>query len=470
MARKRKIVQNVEVISIADKGLCIGKNPESQVFLVEKAVPGDYIDLAVRRKKKGLPFGAPGRFIRLSPHRTEARCEYFGDCGGCKWQNLKYRVQLEQKENMVRDAITRIGRQKDVLIEPILASEHLYEYRNKLEYSFSSKRWISSRLIASSAGAELPKENALGFHAPGVFNKVVDIETCHLQTEPTNKIKNLIRTYALEHKLSFYDYKLQKGFLRGLIVRIAGTGQVMVTMVFGAPKPDEIRDMMHYITEELPEITTTAYIVNTKSNDSYFDLDYRVFSGPGYIIETLGALKYKIGPKSFFQTNTAQAKRLYDTIVEYAELNPGDVVYDLYTGVGSIALYIARQAHKVVGIENVASAIVDARNNADLNEIKNVSFVTGDVKEVLQSGFREKYGPANVVITDPPRAGMHPETVESLLKLLPERIVYVSCNPATQARDIKYLSEKYDTVKLRPVDMFPHTSHVECVALLRLRK
>lgn len=469
MAKKRKIEENVSVIAIADKGNCIGKNPAGKVFLVEKAVPGDVVDLFVRRKKKGLPFGAPERILRHSPHRIAAVCAHFGDCGGCKWQNLDYKEQLAQKDTLVRDAITRIGRQEGVLFEPILGSGEIYHYRNKLEYSFSSKRWISSRLIAEANGAKLEKANALGFHAPGVFDKIVDVETCHLQPEPSNKIKNLLRSFALENQLSFYDYRAHSGLMRGLIIRTASTGQVMVTVIFGQADNANIEAVMRFLTGNIPEITTSAYIINTKHNDSYFDLDYTVFSGPGYIIEKLGEVQYKIGPKSFFQTNTGQAKRLYDIIIEYAGIQPSDTVYDLYSGVGSIALYLAQKATKVVGIETVDTAITDARENAALNGFDHVHFVKGDVEDVLADAFREKHGDPDVIITDPPRAGMHPGTLEHLLELSPRRIVYVSCNPATQARDILRLSEKYRVDKVRPIDMFPHTSHVESIALLSLR-
>jgi len=468
VARKRKIVEEVQILSIADKGLCIGKNTAGQVFLAEKVVPGDLIDLEVRKKKKGLPFGAPSRFISYSDHRQEARCEYFGDCGGCKWQNLTYEAQLQQKFTLVQDAISRIGRQENVEILPIIGADDIYYYRNKLEYSFANKRWVSRKQMQLVGEDNFDRDHALGFFAPGVFYKVVDINTCHLQPEPSNKIKNTLRSFAIENDLSFYDRQKHLGLLRSIIVRTSSLGQVMVTVVFGENQADPILSVMRHLSESLPEITTSAFMVNTKHNDSLFDIPFKVFNGPGFIIEKIGSVQYKIGPKSFFQTNTGQAKKLYDVVVDFAGLQGEELVFDLYTGVGSIALYCAQSAKKVVGIDNVEAAIQDANENATLNRINNTEFIAGDVKEVLHSDFQSQYGIPDVVLTDPPRAGMHPTTLDVLLRWLPKRIVYVSCNPATQARDIYRLSEKYNTVRVQPVDMFPHTSHVESVALLEL--
>jgi len=439
MAKKRWIAPNVRIISIAEKGMCIGRDEEGKVYLVEFAVPGDVVDVEVRRKKKGLPFGAPARIVQPS---------------------------VQQKEAVVQDALTRIGGIRNVRIDPIVPCPRVFYYRNKLEYSFSARRWLSRSEIQSAPPNSLRKDRALGFHAPGVFDKVVDIQHCYLQEEPSNAIKNFVRQYALEHGLSFYNYRRHQGFLRSLILRIATTGQVMVTLVFGENHPDQIEALLSALRHQFPHLTTLCYFINTKKNDSLFDLLPYTFDGPGYIIEQLDGIRYKIGPKSFFQTNSYQAVELYRAVVDMAQICKSDTVYDLYCGVGGIALFVAPHARHVLGIETVEEAVRDARANAELNQCTNTAFMTGDVAEVLRPEVWDHHGRPDVLITDPPRSGMHRRVIEHLIQLAPKRIVYVSCNPATQARDIALLSSHYRTVRVRPFDLFPHTAHVEAIALL----
>lgn len=467
MAKKRWIAPNVRIVSIAEKGMCIGRDEEGRVYLVEFAVPGDVVDVEVRRKKKGLPFGAPARIVQPSPDRVEPKCRYFGGCGGCKWQNLRYEAQLQQKATMVKEALTRIGGVRNAVFDPIVPCPRVFYYRNKLEYSFSARRWLTRSEIESAPPNALRKDKALGFHAPGVFDKVVDVEHCYLQEEPSNAIKNFIRQYAFDHGLSFYNYRRHQGFLRSLIIRIATTGQVMVTLVFGEDHPDQIAALLSAVRQQFPQLTTLCYFINTKQNDSLFDLTPHIFDGPGYIIEQLDNIRYKIGPKSFFQTNSYQAVALYRSVVEMACINKTDTVYDLYTGVGGIALFVAPYARHVLGIETVEEAVRDARENAELNQCTNAAFRTGDVADVLHPEVWNRHGKPDVLITDPPRSGMHRRVIDHLIQLAPKRIVYVSCNPATQARDIALLSEYYHTVRVRPFDLFPHTAHVETIALLQ---
>ena len=467
MARKKYIAENVTVLSFAHKGHCMGRDEQGQIYLLENAVPGDVVHLDVRRKKKGLPYGRPKDFVTLSPFRTEARCDHFGECGGCKWQNFAYDAQLEQKQLQVENAVHRIGHLKNVLIEPIVPAPEIYYYRNKLEYSFSAQRWVTK----SEAAKEgiIDKTDALGFHAPGVFDKVVQIETCHLQSEPTNAIRNAIYAYAKKNQLSFYHPRLNQGFLRNIIVRTATTGEVMLTMVFGESDDPAIHAMMTFLKEQFPKVTTLLYFVNTKLNDTVFDLPVHVFEGRGFIYEMLGEVRYKIGPKSFFQTNPGQAKQLYDLIIDYADFKGDEIVYDLYTGVGSIGLYVARSCKSVVGIEEIPQAIEDAIENAQINQISNARFLVGDVKDVLNPSFEQQYGKPDIIITDPPRVGMHKDVINTILQLSAPTLIYISCNPATQARDFELLAHKYEVIKIRPVDMFPHTNHIESVALLRLK-
>ena len=466
MRKRRKLINDVEIIDIGDKGNSLGRTPDGEIVLVDGAVPGDIIDAQILRKKKGLKFGRVALTKVYSQFRVEPTCEHFGVCGGCKWQNLNYTKQLELKENAVKAAIRRIANDDESKVAPIVGSERQLLYRNKLEYAFSNKRWITEEEVNS--GVEIENRAAVGFHRAGAFDKVVDIENCLLQESLTNDIRNFIREYALKHNLSFYYIRNNEGFLRNLIVRNTLDGQWMICVIFGH-EDDQIKPLLSSLIEEFPSIQSGYYFINPKPNDSIHDLTPIHFHGETKIVETLGQLKCQIGPKSFFQTNPAQAEVLYSLAMEYADLEGNEVVYDLYTGTGTIAMYASQFSKKVVGIEQIAEAISDAKENANLNNISNCEFLVGDVKDVLSTDFHQKYGRPDVIITDPPRAGMHKDVVETILQLESPKVVYISCNPSTQARDIQILKSKYDLIKCIPVDMFPHTSHIENVALLHLK-
>ena len=466
MGRKKRMVFDVPVVDVADRGKSVAKDDEGKVYFVDKAVPGDVVDILVLRKKKSFFQGVVKAYKKKSEDRVAARCEHFGVCGGCKWQHLDYDAQLRYKFNTVVNAMKRIGKIDPSIILPIRGAEQIFNYRNKLEYSFSSKRWLTEDEVQSDT--KIDQSPALGFHAPGAFDKVVDIQTCHLQEDLSNKIRNYIRSYTHEHQLEYYDARAHTGLMRNMILRNTSLGQWMLIMSF-AHEDEAINPMMDAISEKFPQITSLHYVVNKKFNDTILDQDIILYRGESYIVEQLGDVQYKIGPKSFFQTNTAQAKVLFDTVLDFAELKGNENVYDLYTGLGSIALYVSDKAQHVTGIEEVEPAIVDARENAWLNGIDNTTFYAGDVKDILSTTFIDKHGKPDLVITDPPRVGMHKEVVQTLLALAAPRIVYVSCNPATQARDLEMLSAKYRTIKMQPVDMFPHTHHIENVALLELK-
>ncbi|NNF22580.1 MAG: 23S rRNA (uracil(1939)-C(5))-methyltransferase RlmD [Saprospiraceae bacterium] len=466
MARKKKIVENVLIHGIADRGKAVGRDAEGKVYFVDKAVPGDIVDVLVLRKKKSFSQGIVKQYRQYSADRVDPLCQHFGSCGGCKWQNLSYDIQVKHKHQTVVNAMTRLAKLSEDKILPIVPCKEIFYYRNKLEYSFSNKRWLTPEEIAS--GEDFPMEKALGFHAPGSFDKVVTIDTCHLQEGTTNKIRNYIRSIAEELKLSFYDAREHQGFFRNMIFRNNRKGEWMVTMIFGENNTELIEDILNRLISTFPEITSLYYIINTKKNDSFFDLDPISFFGEDHLKEHLGPINYKIGPKSFFQTNTKQAEVLYNLVLEFSALQGNENVYDLYTGIGSIALFLAHACAKVVGIEEVTSAIEDAESNKLLNNISNAVFYAGDVKDILTDEFRDVHGRPDLVVTDPPRAGMHPKVVQYLLDLESPKIVYVSCNPATQARDLALLSEKYAVKKVQPVDMFPHTHHIESIALLEI--
>ena len=467
MARRKKQVENVHITGIADKGKAVGRDQEGIVYFVDGAVPGDIVDVLVLRKKKSFRQGIVTQFKHYSEDRVEARCQHFGVCGGCKWQNLDYQAQLKYKEKTVEDAMSKIGGLDKSLVLPILGSEKIYQYRNKVEYSFSDKRWITEEEVKS--GLPIDRSPAVGYHRPGAWDKIVDIFTCHLQDDLSDKIRNGVRKYAFENELTFYNQRDHKGLLRNMIVRNTSLGEWMVIVAFGEKEEDAIHGMMTYLADNFPEITSLQYVINLKKNDTLYDQNIKVFKGKDHIIEKLGNAKYRIGPKSFFQTNTEQAEVLYKVTKDFAQLQKEDNVYDLYTGLGSIALYVADACKHVTGIEEVEAAIDDANLNKELNQNSNSTFYAGDVKDLLDDQFVELHGKADVIITDPPRAGMHADVVDTLLKIAAPRIVYVSCNPATQARDLQLLSEKYEVVKLQPVDMFPHTHHIENVALLELK-
>lgn len=454
------------VVDVADRGKSVAKDAEGRVYFIDKAVPGDVVDILVLKKKKSFFQGIVKEYKKKSEDRVEPRCEHFGVCGGCKWQHLDYEAQLRFKSNTVLNAMTRIGNVDPSVIKPIRRAAEIFNYRNKLEYSFSNKRWLTDAEIQTDG--KINQSPALGFHAPGAFDKVVDVNTCHLQDDLSNEIRNYVRTYTQEHQLEYYDARAHTGLMRNMILRNTSLGQWMMIMSF-AHEDEAVLPMMNRLKEQFPQITSMHYVINKKLNDTILDQDIILYHGEPFIVEQLADVQYKIGPKSFFQTNTSQASVLFDTVVEFAELKGNENVYDLYTGLGSIALYVSKSAKHVTGIEEVEAAITDAKENARFNGIDNTTFYAGDVKDILTPQFSEKHGKPDLVITDPPRVGMHKDVVQTLLKLEAPRIVYVSCNPATQARDLELLSEKYVTKLMQPVDMFPHTHHIENVALLELK-
>ncbi len=449
---------------MAGEGMCIAKVDEKVVF-VEKTAPGDIVDIQITKKKKSYAQAKPIRFHEYADLRVAPYCEHHELCGGCKWQHIDYAAQLVFKQQHVLDCLTRLGGLTIPKVEPIVTANIQTHYRNKLEFTFTNKRWLTTEQIQSQ---EYIERNGLGFHMPGRFDKIIDINECHLQAAPSNEIRLAIKNYAIEHEFSFYDIHKQVGLLRNLIIRTSTLGKVMVIVQFGEHDEQKITSLMEYLQQNFSQITSLYYIINTKKNDSYQDLPAQWFAGETYLTEMLGNIKYKLGPKSFFQTNTAQAQKLYDIISEMAAIKKHELVFDLYTGIGSIALYLAHQAKQIIGVEYIQEAIDDAMLNAADNKIENVTFIAGDMKDVLPN-MQAQYGTPEVVITDPPRAGMHPDVIHTILDLEPNRIVYVSCNPATQARDLSELVTKYEIIKIQPVDMFPHTHHVENVVLLSPR-
>lgn len=467
MARRKQKAHNITITGIADKGKAVGRDEAGMVYFVDGAVPGDVVDVLVLRKKKSFRQAIVTDYISLSPDRIDPVCQHFGVCGGCKWQHLDYTAQLRHKQQTVVDAMTKIAKIDPALIRPIKGSAEIFRYRNKLEYSFSDKRWITQEEVDSRE--EIAKAPAVGFHRPGAWDKIVDIYTCHLQDDLSDQLRNSVRVYALEHGLTFYNQRHHTGLLRNMIVRNTSLGEWMLILAFGEENDEAIEGLMSYLDTTFPTLTSLQYVVNTKKNDTLYDQDIKVYSGKDHIIEALGKVRYKVGPKSFFQTNSAQATVLYDAVVDFAQLQPTDTVYDLYTGLGSIALYVADSCQQVTGIEEVAPAIDDARVNMALNGIDNATFYAGDVKDILDEAFVETHGVPDVVITDPPRAGMHGDVIETLLTLAAPKIVYVSCNPGTQARDLSLLQAKYELTAMQPVDMFPHTHHIENVAVLTLK-
>ncbi len=466
--RRKKEIFDIEITGIADKGKAVGRDAEGKVCFVDGAVPGDIVDVLILRKKKGFGQGIVTKFKSYSDDRVEPVCNHFGVCGGCKWQNLDYKVQIEHKQKTVSNAIRRIGGQDldTITILPILAAPSITQYRNKLEYSFSNKRWLTEEEVAT--GEDFNRDYALGFHRPGAFDKIVDIQNCYLQDSLTDDIRNHIRAYSREHKLTFYDVREHKGMMRNVILRNNAKGEWMVIVVFAQPNEEQINGMMDSLMDKFPQIVSLYYVVNQKLNDTILDQKLHLYHGSETLGQELNQIKYEITPKSFFQTNTTQAINLFNIVVDFCDFNGTENVYDLYTGLGSIALYIANNVKQVVGVEEVVPAIEDAIRNSKLNDIDNCIFYAGDVIDVVTEEFANKHGKPDIVITDPPRAGMHKELIDTLLKLSAPKIVYVSCNVATQARDISILQEKYKLVKMQAVDMFPHTSHVENVALLEL--
>ena len=466
MGRKKElpVLENVRITDIGAEGNAVAR-VENLVVFVPMLIPGDVVDLRVIRKRKKYLEGKVLRFREYSADRVKARCNHFGVCGGCKWQHLPYEMQLRYKEKQVRDNLTRIGKVELPVIHPIIGSQEVFHYRNKLEYTFSNKRWLTKEEVESDT--EFQKEGALGFHIPGLFDKVLDIEECHLQPEPSNSIKNKVREYALKNNLGFFDLREQKGFLRNLVIRNSLEGKVMVIVVFFHEDVEKREGLLNFLASEFPQISSLQYVINAKKNDSLNDQEPILYKGDDHLTEYMGDLKFRIGPKSFYQTNTLQALVLYKVALEFAGLTGKEIVYDLYTGTGTIANFVAGFAHKVIGIEYVDEAVNDAVINSQINSVKNTLFFSGDMKDVLSEQFIATNGRPDVIITDPPRAGMHEDVVKIISKAGAEKIVYVSCNPSTQARDILLLSEDYYVVSVQPVDMFPHTHHVENVVLLK---
>jgi 23S rRNA (uracil1939-C5)-methyltransferase len=469
MAKSKKphpIFHNVTITDIAAEGKAIAKINDLVVF-VPFVVPGDVVDLQVTRKKSHFMEARPIHFHNYAEQRTEAVCEHYGICGGCKWQILPYAEQLRFKQKQVVDNLTRIGKIELPEITPILGSNKTEFYRNKLEFTFSNKRWRTNEEIAEEKVFDTM--NAVGFHIPGQFDKVLDIDKCWLQSDSSNTIRNEIRTYALEHELTFFDLRNQEGFLRTLMIRTTITGGLMVIVVFYYEDIELQNALLQYVADKFPEITSLLYVVNSKANDTITDQEIKLFAGEEFIYEKMEDLTFKIGPKSFFQTNSIQAYELYKIVRNYAQLTGNELVYDLYTGTGTIANFVSHQARQVIGIEYVAEAIEDAHVNSELNGIDNTLFYAGDMKDILNAAFIEQHGKPDVIITDPPRAGMHTDVIEAILFASPEKIVYVSCNPATQARDLSLMDHEYRVTAVQPVDMFPHTHHVENVVLLKKR-
>ena len=466
MGRKKELplLEKVLITDIGAEGNALARI-ENQVVFVPMLIPGDIVDIKVRKKRKNYLEGTVVRFHEYSADRIKPVCRHFGICGGCKWQHLPYHLQLKYKEKQVRDNLTRIAKVQLPEISPIIGSESIYFYRNKLEYAFSDKRWLTREEVNSDNNFE--KEDALGFHVPRVFDKVLDIRECHLQPEPSNAIRDAVRRFAHKKGFAFFNNRQQSGFLRNLIIRNSAGGNVMVIVVFFLDESKRREALLNFLVSEFPQITSLWYIINRKKNDSLTDQVPVLFNGKDHMVEEMNDLRFRIGPKSFYQTNSIQAAKLYNIAWKYASLTGNEIVYDLYTGTGTIANFMASSAKKVIGIEYVKEAIEDARNNSSINDIGNTFFYAGDLKNVLTEQFFEENGRPDVIITDPPRAGMHKDVVGSILMAAPQRIVYISCNPATQARDIMLLSGKYSVSQIQPVDMFPQTHHVENVTLLK---
>lgn len=478
MSRKRKewpILENVVITDIAAEGKSLVRINDLVVF-VPFVVPGDVVDLKILKKKHNYAEAVAVKFHEYSKVRAVPMCEHFGICGGCKWQNLPYEEQLKNKQKQVFDALTRIAKVDIPELNPIIGSEQIECYRNKLEYSFSNMRWLTVeelQTIDESEGAIERKQPGLGFHIPGAFDKVLHINKCMLQDDFTNQVRNAVYKYAIDNNLPFINLRSQEGLLRDMMVRIVTTGQIMVLIQAKVMTPadmEQFMGLMQFVSDTFPQITSLLYVINNKCNDTFGDLEVNVFRGEEFIYETMEDLKFKIGPKSFFQTNSRQAYKLYSVVREMAGLKQDDVLYDLYTGTGTIAQFLARSVKKVVGIEYVPEAIEDAKINAELNDINNAIFFAGDMKDVLNADFIAEHGTPDVIVTDPPRMGMHKDVVDVIMAASPKRIVYVSCNPATQARDLALMDSKYKVIAVQPVDMFPHTHHVEVVTMLELRE
>lgn len=472
MARKKKelpLLEKVTITDVAAEGKAVAKVNELVIF-VPYVVPGDVVDLQVKRKKNHYAEAVAVKFHEKSPLRTEPFCSHFGVCGGCKWQCLSYEEQLKYKQKQVFDNLTRIGKVELPEFRPILGSEKTRFYRNKLEFTFSNKRWLTEEEVKQDV--KYDQMNAVGFHIPGAFDKVLAIDKCWLQDDISNQIRNAVRDYAYAHNFPFFDLRTQEGLLRNIMIRTSSTGELMVVLQCKVTDDEgrrKMEEILQFMADSFPQITSLMYVINNKCNDTIGDLDVEVFKGNDHIFEEMEGLRFKVGPKSFYQTNSEQAYNLYKVAREFAGLTGNELVYDLYTGTGTIANFVARQARKVVGIEYVPEAIEDAEVNSALNGIDNTLFYAGDMKDILTNDFIAEHGRPDVIITDPPRAGMHNDVIDVILAAEPKRIVYVSCNPATQARDLQLLDGKYKVTAVQPVDMFPHTHHVENVVQLERR-
>ena len=467
MGRKTtdKIVfENITVLDAGAKGVSVAKAPDGKVIFVQNVVPGDVVDIQTFKKRKAYYEGKAIKYHAFSDNRIEPVCKHFGVCGGCKWQNMKYDQQLFYKNNEVLNNLKRIGKIELPTFEPILGSEKQFFYRNKMEFGFSNQRWLTDEEVRSDA--DLGNRNALGFHIPKMWDKILDIQKCHLQEDPSNAIRNAIKEFAVENDLTFFNARNHEGLLRTLMIRTASTGEIMVLIQFFEEHKSHREMLLDFIFEKFPEITSLQYVINSKANDTLYDQDIKLYKGRDYILEEMEGLHFSINAKSFYQTNSAQAYELYKVTRDFAGLTGNEIVYDLYTGTGTIAQFVSKQAKKVVGVEAVPEAIADAKENAKRNQITNCEFFVGDMKNVFNDDFIAQHGMPDVIITDPPRDGMHKDVVEQILKIAPNKVVYVSCNSATQARDLALMDEMYKVTRVRPVDMFPQTHHVENVVLL----
>ena len=461
---KNKLFEAVEVVDAGAKGKSIAKSPDGRVIFVNNAVPGDVIDVQTTKKRKSYFEGTAVNFHSYSDKRVEPVCQHFGTCGGCKWQFMDYKYQLEYKQQEVTNNLKRLGKIELPEITPILGSKDIYFYRNKMEFSFSDSRWLTLDEIQS--GKDFDDKNALGFHIPGMWDKILDIKKCHLQEDPSNAIRNFVKIYATQNNIPFFNTRAQSGLLRTLMIRTSSTGEIMVLIQFYEEDKAVRELLLNAVSEEFPEITSLQYVINNKGNDTIYDQEVVCYKGRDHIFEQMEGLQFKINAKSFYQTNSAQAYELYKVTREFADLKGDELVYDLYTGTGTIAQFVAKKAKKVIGVEAVPEAISDAIENAERNGITNTEFFAGDMKKVFTENFINKHGHPDVIITDPPRDGMHKDVVAQIIGILPKKIVYVSCNSATQARDLALLDEYYKVTRVQPVDMFPQTFHVENVVCL----
>lgn len=469
MSRKsrKQFFEHVEVTDAGARGKGIAKAPDGRVIFLSNAIPGDVIDVQTTRKRKAYFEGKATKFHKYSEKRQEPECRHFGVCGGCKWQNMRYEEQLFYKQREVENNLTRLGKIDIPEPDTILGSEKQFFYRNKMEFSFSDSRWLTQEEIDS--GKELKDKDALGFHIPGMWDKILDIEKCYLQEDPSNAIRLAVRDFARKNNMAFFNPRKQEGLLRTLMIRTSSTGEIMVLVQFFENNENHIQLLLNYLATEFPEITSLLYVINGKPNDTIYDQEVICHHGRDHIFEEMEGLRFKINAKSFYQTNSEQAYNLYKVTREFAGLTGNELVYDLYTGTGTIAQFVARKAGKVIGVEAVPEAIEDAKSNAQLNNIDNVEFFTGDMKKVFNSAFIARHGRPDIIITDPPRDGMHKDVVQQILDIAPEKVVYVSCNSATQARDLALMDDVYKVTRVQPVDMFPQTHHVENVVLLEKR-